>query len=222
MTPKDQPKALHGAYKYFNKVLFGNQLPECVLSFSRKKNSHGFLAPYQWRKRNSNDHDTHEIFVTPVTLSHTPIEMYSNLVHDMIHLWQLVFGNPSRNGYHNREWAEKMKEVGLMPSDTGKPNGKETGQKMTHYIVTGGNYDRTFQTMPQKFILPFTSIDGDLMKGKDDIKTGSKYTKKRLKLRPPSQNKTCYECPGCQVKVWGRPNLQIRCESCQELFRENV
>lgn len=223
ITPTDQPQALYGAYTYFNETLFGNQLPECILNFSRKRNTQGFLAPYHWRKRDSNDHDTHELFLTSATLSRTPIEMYSSLVHDMVHLWQLVFGHPSRNGYHNREWAEKMKEVGLMPSDTGEPRGKETGQQMAHYIIEGGQYERAFQAIPQNLILPFISIEGDLMNGENGgIQTENEHTKKRLKLRPLSQKKTSYECPKCQVKVWGRPNLHIRCETCQELFRENT
>src|SRR5689334_17792613 len=29
--------------------------------------------------------------------------------------------NPPREGYHDRQWAAKMKEVGLQPTDTGKP-----------------------------------------------------------------------------------------------------
>ena len=37
----------------------------------------------------------------------------------MTHHWQQCFGSPSRNGYHNMQWARKMVEVGLMPSATG-------------------------------------------------------------------------------------------------------
>ena len=38
------------------------------------------------------------------------------------------------------EWAAKMKEIGLQPSTTGEPGGKETGQSVTHYIIPGGEY----------------------------------------------------------------------------------
>lgn len=120
-----------------------------------------------------------------------------------------------------------------MPSDTGKAGGKETGQHMTHYIIQNGKYELAFTKMPEKFVLPFTSLDGDLMKGliegagsagTDDGENNEpdEQTRKRMKLRTPSKNKASYICPGCRVKVWGRPNLQIRCESCQELFNENV
>jgi hypothetical protein len=43
-------------------------------------------------------------------------------VHEMAHVWQHAHGKPSRNGYHNKEWAAKMDERGLIPSDTHPPN----------------------------------------------------------------------------------------------------
>jgi len=38
---------------------------------------------------------------------------------------------------------------------------------MTHYIIKGENYDKAFKPMQEKFILPFASLNGDLMKGQD-------------------------------------------------------
>ena len=35
-------------------------------------------------------------------------------------------------------------EIGLQPSTTGAPGGKETGQSVTHYIVDGGPYARAY------------------------------------------------------------------------------
>ena len=49
-------------------------------------------------------------------------------------------GTPPRRSYHDRQWAAKMKEIGLQPSTTGEPGGKETGQTVTHYIVKGGAF----------------------------------------------------------------------------------
>jgi len=57
----------------------------------------------------------------------------------MCHLEQHHFGKPS-GAYHNKEWAKMMHAVGLMPSNTGKPGGKQTGQTVSHYIVTGGPF----------------------------------------------------------------------------------
>ena len=147
----------------------------------------------------------------------------------MCHLWQWDFGNPSRNGYHNKEWAAKMKELGLIPSNTGKPGGKETGQKMTHYIEEGGRYQKAFNRMPKKHILPFTSLEGEIMKsliegngspGSEDNK--DEQGKRLRKLHPVSRNKTKYSCHGCKTNVWGKPGLRIRCENCDQSFEANV
>ena len=58
----------------------------------------------------------------------------------MAHQWQRHHGKPSRTGYHNKEWAAKMIEVGLVPSSTGEIGGKQVGQHMTHYIADGGAF----------------------------------------------------------------------------------
>jgi hypothetical protein len=58
----------------------------------------------------------------------------------MAHVWQHAHGKPTRNGYHNKEWAAKMDSLGLVPSSTGAPGGKRTGQSVSHYIAAGGPF----------------------------------------------------------------------------------
>lgn len=219
---EEQFNALNGAYKYFNRVLFGNKLPNCMLNFSRKKNTHGFLAPERWRRVNSKKHNIHEISLTPTTLYRKPIEIFSTLVHEQVHLWQWEFGSPSRNGYHNKEWAEKMKEIGLIPSDTGKAGGKQTGQAMTHYIENGGRYEKVFSKMPKKYTLPFTSLEGDMMRSLLKGIDGRNEPSAKLKrLRPSSRKKTKYTCPSCKCNVWGKPELNLICGKCNTFFQAN-
>ena len=227
-TPTEQQfNALNGAYQFFNKNLFKGELPGCILNFSRLRGTHGFLAPERWKRVGEEEFGTHEISLTPTTLYRSPIEIFSTLVHEMCHLWQWEFGNPSRNGYHNKEWAAKMKSVGLIPSNTGKPDGKETGQKMTHYIEENGRYHKAFKRLAKKYILPFTSLDGEMMKmliegGTNGSDGEESERKKRLrKLRPISRNKTKYSCPDCKVNVWGKPGLKIICGECDETFQPN-
>ena len=43
---------------------------------------------------------------------------YRPLVHEMVHVWQEQYGHPASRGYHNKQWAAKMKAVGLQPSGT--------------------------------------------------------------------------------------------------------
>ena len=228
ITPTEkQFTAINEAYKYFNKTLFKNRLPGCILNFSRLKSSHGFMAPERWKHIGDKTFGIHEISLTPTTLYRTPIEIFSTLVHEMAHLWQWEFGEPSRSGYHNKEWAAKMKEIGLIPSHNGKPGGDQTGQSMTHYLDPDGRYKAVFMKMPKKYILPFTSLDAEIMKslieGKSNKPEADDEEKRQTKLnrlRPPSPNKTKYSCPGCQVNVWGRPGLRMQFVMCKMLYTQ--
>jgi hypothetical protein len=62
----------------------------------------------------------------------------STLVHEMTHLWQHHYGRPSYGDYHNREFARKMFEVGLITSKSGAKGGKSTGSGMSHHIKPCG------------------------------------------------------------------------------------
>ncbi len=55
-------------------------------------------------------------------------------------LWQYRFGKPGRTRYHNEQWATKMESIGLMPSSTGQPGGKRTGDSMADYAIEGGAF----------------------------------------------------------------------------------
>ena len=122
---EEQFKAINQAYHYFNSKLFGGILPGCIINFSRKKNTNSFLIPQRWQQVSGTNHAVHEIIFTSASLHLTPIAFFGCLVHEMVHLWQVEFGKPSRSGYHNREWATKIESIGLMPSNTGKPEGQK-------------------------------------------------------------------------------------------------
>ena len=58
----------------------------------------------------------------------------------MVHAWQFHFGLPSEGHYHNKEWAQKMMDIGLMPSDTGEPGGAIVGRNMSDFIMKQGAF----------------------------------------------------------------------------------
>ena len=131
MTPTtDQFEAYQNIFSYF-------KLPDIILNFSRKgKRVQGFFAPKRWGR---GDNVVHEISVNPDASHAQDIKhVMATFVHEMAHLWQQEFGKVPRGGYHNKQWGDKMKEIGLYPSNTGEEGGKETGQQMTHYIIVGG------------------------------------------------------------------------------------
>ena len=198
-TPtQDQFTAYQAMYDHFNRELFGGKLCPVVLNFSRKANSLGFFAPERWADSvSAKANRTHEISLNPSWLAlRKPIETASTLVHEMVHCWQQESGKPGARGYHNAEWAARMKEVGLYPSSTGAPGGKETGFRMTHYIVEGGAFAKAFRKLPKQ-ALPWLAFDG----------TDAK--------KPRTSSKVKHTCPECDANAWGKATLNLVCGDCE-------
>lgn len=130
-------QALQFAYDFFNRSLFRGELPPCLISLQRKAKTQGYFS---FRRFIAEDgRYTDEIALNPEFFGVLPVlDTLSTLVHEMCHLWQQHFGRPGRRGYHNKEWADKMEAIGLMPSDTHKPGGKRTGEHMGDYILEDG------------------------------------------------------------------------------------
>ena len=69
------------------------------------------------------------------------------LGHEMVHVKQHAFGQPSARGYHNVQWAQMMKAIGLQPSSTGMVGGKETGQHMSNYLIPDGPFEKSYDKL---------------------------------------------------------------------------
>jgi hypothetical protein len=60
----------------------------------------------------------------------------------MVHQREFRCGSKKRKSYHDKAWGTMMKEVGLYPSSTGAPGGRETGWRVSHFVVPGGPFER--------------------------------------------------------------------------------
>ena len=217
--------AYNDIFDYFNQELFAGELPGVILNFSRRSKTRGFFAPNRWE---GEEGTRHEISLNPTSFVRTPKLYLSTLVHEMVHLWQEHNGIAPRRAYHDKKWAEKMKQVGLIPSDTGRPGGKETGASMTHYIEEGGAYDKAFNKMPDRLSLPFTTQEGIGIEtayptsGSDtDQGQATKAVPTSAKGKSKNQYKSKYSCPGCGINVWGKAGLNINCNDCDESLTIN-
>lgn len=130
------------AYAFFNEHLFNNELPtNCVISIRAGGKTAAYYSQNRFVNRESKA-VSHEIAFNPEYFGITPIiETMQSLCHELCHMYQILFKNPSRRAYHNREWADLMISIGLMPSDTGAEGGKQTGQKMSDYPIPGGKFE---------------------------------------------------------------------------------
>ena len=196
ITPKEYG-GLQAAFSFLNTRLFDGKLPNVVIVLQRRAHSGGHYSPSRFSSRvGSQGYD--ELSLNPDGfIGKTDEFIVSILLHEMDHHWQDKFGKPAARGYHNKEWAAKMKSQGLMPSNSGMVGGKETGQQMSHYIIPGGHFTQAFAELAAtgwKLNLQSTIYAG-----------GSKR---------PSDSKTKFTCASCDQNAWGKPDLAIRCDLC--------
>lgn len=260
-TPTDQfYNSLTVAYNHFNESLFQGELPNVIFTVQRRAGVMGFFAGDRWSDLKGEF--CSEISINPSYIANSRLEeVLQTLVHEMVHCWQHFFGKPSRNFYHNQEWARKMIAIGLMPSSTGEPGGRLTGQAMSDYIIEDGEFliessklteTKNFKllwldrkALPRLFdpvIAPKPSTSGEHF----DINPNFGGTKD-LRNREPAENtialidkptllsddllisipekkpknKSKYQCHSCLSIVYGKPNLNIRCDDCNVVFTAN-
>jgi predicted SprT family Zn-dependent metalloprotease len=191
-------RTFNEVYDLFNQLLFEGKLPDCLITLQRRNRSRGYFAHQNFAHRRGSE-ILDEIALNPKTFhERTDREIASTLVHEMTHQWQHHFGSPGRGKYHNREWADKMIALGLMPSNTGEPGGKQTGQSVTHYIVDDGPFDREWKLV---------EASGFKFDYQDRATNGPERIQK-LKVR--------YTCASCEISVWGKPGLNVIWGTCQQ------
>jgi predicted SprT family Zn-dependent metalloprotease len=159
LDPTDQLyRAIGDAYNYFNAALFEDSLPKVIFTVQRKKGIMGYFSPDRWGSKEGKS--CHEIALNPAYLAQSrAVEIFQTLVHEMVHCWQYCHGSAPRAGYHNKEWAYKMMDVGLMPSSTGNPGGSITGQNMSDYILEDGAFNIACSRLVSEFQYQFNWVD---------------------------------------------------------------
>jgi predicted SprT family Zn-dependent metalloprotease len=213
LTPTEVTyQAFQSAYDHLNSSLFSNTLPACLVTLQRhSRRTYGHFAPSRFRQNNGEDH-TDEIAMNPQHFLERPVEeVLSTLAHEMIHLWQAHFGKASRSSYHNRQWADKMKEIGLHPSDSGEPGGKETGQRMSHYIIEAGPFEVASKALAADgFSIAWGEMMGQIKKRKERDPKGDDDDR---------SNRVKYSCSKCGANIWGKPALSVICGPCKADFK---
>ena len=194
------------AYDFFNAELFGGQLPECIMTLSRKsKYTAGYFAPERYKNVVGEIKD--ELAMNPAFFNpQSLIDTLAVLVHEMCHVWQEHFGEmKSARAYHNKEWAAQMKRIGLMPSSTGAPGGAETGQKMRHYIIKGGPFEQAcHRLLTDEFKISWAGMEAATC---DEVEPVAR-----------SRNKIKHFCVACGDAAWGKPDLRLICGKCDTKF----
>jgi SprT-like family len=187
---------LQAAYDHFNAELFGGKLGDVFITYQRRAHSFGYFSPDRFSGR-VDQSGNHELALNPdAFINQTDEQVCQTLTHEMVHVWQHAFGKPSKRGYHNAEWATKMKAIGLQPSSTGMVGGKETGQKMMDYIIPNGLFTKAYTKL---------AATGWKLNLQSAHRPGAKGG---------VNSKTKFTCVSCGQNAWGKPDLAIVCELC--------
>ena len=200
-TPQ-QFGAYQALFDHFNDQLFDSSLPSVLLTFSNHT-TQGYFKPRKWEDGHGY---THEIAMNPHYLREQPRWVIAAaLVHDMCHLWQQIHGQPGRIGYHNREWAARMRALGLITSDTGQPGGNATGHRVDQYVDPAGAFQQAMERVPDSHWLPWQQIPPG---------TDADLSRRAIKHK--------YSCPNDHGNVWGKAGLWLICGHCRTEFQERL
>ncbi|WP_347990350.1 SprT-like domain-containing protein [Methylomonas sp. AM2-LC] len=235
------------AYDTFNRRLFNNELPECLITLQRSNTSVGYFSADRFSNLAGQKID--EIAMNPTYFAVVPlVEIMQTVAHEMTHLWQHHFGDSGRGRYHNAQWAKKMESIGLMPSSTGQPDGNKTGDSIADYPIEGGQFIQACEELltndfkiswydrfaPVKAIeggqhcyglnldLPEAAIMIAASSGVEIVHSATPSIRINASESTPNKtNRSKYTCP-CDLNVWGKPGLNIQCGSCGGRFSENL
>lgn len=204
------------AYDHFNRTLFDGELPACLITFQREKRTYGYFSHARFESEAGKSTD--EIAINPAYFAVVPIvEIMQTLAHEMVHLWQAHFGTPGRRGYHNREWADKMEAIGLMPSDTGQPGGRKVGEKMADYPQPGGAFAAACaQLLTDDFTITWRDrLPSPPLRPMVDPGTASAAGPAIADVQEDKSNRKKYTCPSCGSNTWGKPGMKLICGECR-------
>jgi predicted SprT family Zn-dependent metalloprotease len=196
---KTEYQGFQQAYDFFSRELFEKRLPQVLVTLQRHAKSRGYFSPERFNGR-IDETAVHELALNPDTFTgRTDEAICSTLVHEMVHVWQQTYGKSPRRGYHDRQWAAKMREIGLLPSSTGEPGGQETGQSVSHYIIPGGPYAKAYAKLAARgFQLHWQSAP------------------EIAGARAKKASKTKYTCPTCGQNAWAKPDALLICGVCYD------
>jgi hypothetical protein len=233
---------LQRAFDYFNEHLFNGRLSSPLFTLENNARSHGHFTKNKYHHRNGEDF-THEICLNPMDFAQYSIKTcLSYLVFQMCHQYQAEFGvQQPRRFYHDKEWAGYMEQRGLIPSQTGAPNGNKVGQSMKHYIQEDGPFDKLAGRFikegfnfnwhepapPRRRRLPTPDMTpsrrsapplnsgpaGAAPRAAAEMPEGQILAPEADEPKPRynSSNRVKWMCGKCFQFTWGRHGLQILC-----------
>ena len=203
---KETYDQIQQAYDYLNRALFKSELPNCLITLQRRNRTYGYFSGDRFGR--SDGLVTDEIALNPRHFHNRPVtEVLATLAHEMAHLWQHHHGKPGRGRYHNREWAERMKAIGLQPTDTGEEGGQETGDGVHHYVIPDGPFDAAVnKLLTRGFTIAWIEKP---RAAKVEVEEPGENEKEPAESK--SGKRVKYTCPRCNLNAWAKHEVRLIC-----------
>lgn len=163
--------------------------------------------------------------INPYYLDRTVAEVLSTICHELCHIYENAFIHIARGGYHDKHWANLMRDCGLEPKYI---NRSKTA--VSHEIIKDGVFDTFVSEFVEENGADFFTVceysqNLDLkVRGELGLSDGESDEPKPDNADKPvkkyNRNKVKYVCDGCGVKVWGKAGLNLTCGDCNTSFSQ--
>ncbi len=196
------------AYEFLNEKLFGNNLPDVLITLNRKKNARGYFSFERIVSRDNPKLLISEIGMNPDYFQErSDLDILSTLCHEACHVFQFYLGNrPEKPKYHDREFSEIMEKIGLFTSSTGEEGGRRQGVKISHYIIPDGKFEKCCIEFLKNHKLNWQNLS---------VLEKEKKTRER-------KSKLKYVCPDCERSVSSKDEIKVMCMSCNQEMEEQI
>jgi hypothetical protein len=191
---------LHKAFHIFNKAYYSDALPEpaiLIQNRGNKKNTLGWCSTQKIWVNDAAGDKRYEINIVAESLNRTLNEICSTLIHEMVHLHNLVnnIKDVSRgNVYHNKKFKEVAEAHGLIITHNEKLGWSlsKITEVTENIIKESGINDAAFNLCRMD-----TSVVGSNKKKSNSIK---------------------YVCPKCGTSFRATKQINVICGICKEPF----
>jgi predicted SprT family Zn-dependent metalloprotease len=187
------------AYDFLNERLFDGSLTPLMITYRGKAGRLGKYVPDHLSERGGS-RKTAELMLNPDHFGENDEDILAGFTAGIAQHWQYECGNPSRPGYYNQEWRDKMQSIGLPTSGR--------GQKVAAITI---EEDGLFQTAVRELVTSGFKV------------RWQSHEEKPEKKKEKSQGKPTYRCRGCGQNTWSKPGAELVCGKCGlEMLALNV
>lgn len=163
--------------------------------------------------------------INPDYLDRKLEEIISTVCHELCHVYEHAYIHIPRGGYHDKQWAELMRDCGLEPK---YQNSSKTA--VTHTVIKDGVFEKFVSDFKEKYgedYFNIVSYSAEVARRtrkelgiEDDEDDSPRADNADKPIKVYNRNKIKYVCASCGMSLWGKGNLYIICGNCSEQLEE--